>query len=68
MKYTCHQPTAVISGTNIVNGILDIPVSPQQQNFNDKTSLQQNSNDKICFNFGKELYVYSYRGLKKVSI
>lgn len=24
--------------------------------------------DRICFNFGKELYVYAYRGCKKVSI
>lgn len=23
--------------------------------------------DRICFNFGKELYVYAYRGVKKVS-
>lgn len=22
--------------------------------------------DRICFNFGKELYVYAYRGVKKV--
>lgn len=24
--------------------------------------------DRICFNFGKELYVYAFRGVKKVSI
>lgn len=33
-------------------------------------SLQQQqhgSNDRICFNFGKELYVYAYRGVKKVN-
>lgn len=23
--------------------------------------------DKICFNYGKELYVYVYKGIKKVS-
>lgn len=23
--------------------------------------------DRICFNFGKELYVYAYRGVKKVN-
>lgn len=31
--------------------------------------LNQNSvpsGDWICFNFGKELYTYSYRGVKKV--
>lgn len=30
--------------------------------------IQQSSSDKICFNFGKELYVYSYRGVKKVRL
>lgn len=45
-------------GTSISNsGISEVPVSPQQS-----------FSDKICFNFGKELYVYSYRGLKKVKI
>lgn len=24
--------------------------------------------DRICFNFGKELFVYPYRGMKKVSV
>lgn len=24
--------------------------------------------DRICFNFGKELFVYPYRGMKKVSL
>ena len=26
----------------------------------------QSSEDRMCFNFGKELYVYAYRGVKKV--
>lgn len=28
----------------------------------------QPSDDRICFNHGKELYVYVYRGVKKVSL
>lgn len=48
-----------------MNGISDaVSVSQQQQQ---QQQLQQNLSDKICFNFGKELYVYSYRGVKKVS-
>lgn len=27
----------------------------------------QGLGDRMCFNFGKELYVYVYRGVKKVS-
>lgn len=30
-------------------------------------SATSNGGDRICFNFGKELYVYAYRGCKKVS-
>lgn len=29
-------------------------------------SAPSNGGDRICFNFGKELYVYAYRGCKKV--
>lgn len=28
----------------------------------------QNSDDRICFNHGKELYVYVYRGVRKVLV
>lgn len=28
----------------------------------------QGSDDRICFNHGKELYVYVYRGIKKVNL
>lgn len=28
----------------------------------------QGSDDRICFNHGKELYVYVYRGVKKVRV
>lgn len=33
---------------------------------NDPTG-SQGLGDRMCFNFGKELYVYAYRGVKKVS-
>lgn len=26
------------------------------------------SDDRICFNYGKELYVYVYKGVKKVNL
>ena len=29
-------------------------------------STTSSGGDRICFNFGKELYVYAYRGCKKV--
>jgi hypothetical protein len=48
--------------TSLTNGL-----QHQQEN----TYLNQNSvpnGDWICFNFGKELYTYSYRGVKKVSL
>lgn len=28
--------------------------------------IQDHQSDWICFNFGKELYTYAYRGVKKV--
>lgn len=37
--------------------------TPHQQQ---DQQAQQCFSDKICFNFGKELYVYTYRGVKKV--
>lgn len=30
-------------------------------------SLPDSSEERICFNVGRELYVYMYRGVKKVS-
>lgn len=67
-KYIPHQSSTTsssnVAGTSLSNGISDsVSVSQQQQQ-----QLQQNLSDKICFNFGKELYVYSYRGVKKVSV
>lgn len=46
-----------VAGTSIANGLSEL----SQQ-------VQQCSSDKICFNFGKELYVYTYRGVKKVLV
>lgn len=33
---------------------------------NGQQQQQQTLGDRMCFNFGKELYVYLYRGVKKV--
>jgi hypothetical protein len=47
--------------TSLTNGL---------QHQQEHTYLNQNNvpnGDWICFNFGKELYTYSYRGVKKVS-
>lgn len=43
----------------------------QQQHLQDNSLIDQCNGggiggDRICFNFGKELYVYAYRGCKKV--
>lgn len=38
-----------------------------QQEHNCHNQSSAPSGDWICFNFGKELYTYSYRGVKKVS-
>lgn len=56
-----HQSSTMATSSSMSNGMSEITVSSQQQPL-------QNFSDKICFNFGKELYVYSYRGLKKVNI
>ncbi|XP_031619452.1 WD repeat-containing protein 20, partial [Contarinia nasturtii] len=56
-SYILQQPSANTNNSGITNGISEIP--PQHQQF------QQGFSDKICFNFGKELYVYTYRGVKK---
>lgn len=59
-KYLPHQSS---SGAITSNGSIDAynsSISQSQQQY------QQGSGDRICFNFGKELYVYSYRGIKKV--
>lgn len=63
--------------TVIANGqdpLLLQPLQQQQQQQQQTTQLQQQqqlqqgaaASDRICFNFGKELYVYAYRGVKKV--
>lgn len=62
-RFNLQQPspttTSNVAGSSAVNGISD---TAQQQ----QPPLQQCFSDKICFNFGKELYVYTYRGVKKV--
>ncbi|XP_055307963.1 WD repeat-containing protein 20 homolog isoform X2 [Sitodiplosis mosellana] len=47
--------TSNVAASSVVNGILDTALQTPQQCLS----------DKICFNFGKELYVYTYRGVKK---
>lgn len=52
------------SGSSHVRvSLVSLPPSPGAGN-----SDSQNSDDRICFNHGKELYVYVYRGVKKVII
>lgn len=49
--------------TSITNGL-----QQQDHNFLNQSLLNGygNGGDRICFNFGKELFVYAYRGVKKV--
>lgn len=72
-KYLPHQ-SSLTPSTNagisingaVVESILQ-PISQQQQQLQQlQQQMQQSASDRICFNFGKELYVYSYRGVKKV--
>ena len=44
------------------NGQTNPPVKVSFITVNDGTA----SSDRFCFNVGKELYVYSYRGVRKV--
>lgn len=51
------------SGSSHVRvSLVSLPPSPGVGN-----SDSQNSDDRICFNHGKELYVYVYRGVKKAA-
>lgn len=45
--------------TSLTNGL------QQEHNYLNQNNVP--NGDWICFNFGKELYTYSYRGVKKVS-
>lgn len=45
--------------TSLTNGL------QQEHNYLNQNNVP--NGDWICFNFGKELYTYSYRGIKKVS-
>lgn len=63
-KYLVHQSSLNASNAiNATNGTVDASQSTISQS---QQPYQQGSSDRICFNFGKELYVYSYRGVKKV--
>lgn len=51
--------TTVATVTSLTKGL------QQEHNYLNQNNVP--SGDWICFNFGKELYTYSYRGVKKVS-
>lgn len=50
---------ATATATSLTNGL------QQEHNYLNQNNVP--NGDWICFNFGKELYTYSYRGVKKVS-
>jgi hypothetical protein len=43
------------------------PVKVSFVAINDTNNTTNNTTDRICFNVGRELYVYNYKGVKKVS-
>ncbi len=45
----------------------DTPVKVSFIGYQDNTNETRFTEDKICFNIGKELYVYPYKGVRKVS-
>ncbi|XP_053658408.1 WD repeat-containing protein 20 [Anopheles marshallii] len=60
--------------TNSTNSTSNSVTLPKQQSFTNGLEHQTASGystpvggDRICFNYGKELYVYSYRGAKKAT-
>lgn len=64
VKYLPHQSSSTTTNAAIsLNGSADTPLMHTTQQ---SQQQQQGVSDRICFNFGKELYVYSYRGVKKV--
>lgn len=64
VKYLPHQSSSTTTNAAIsLNGSADGPLMHTTQQ---SQQQQQGVSDRICFNFGKELYVYSYRGVKKV--
>lgn len=52
-------PIAATSNSSLSNG---------SQEASSSTSLSNGGQDRICFNIGKELYVYSFKGIRKVSL
>lgn len=63
-QHLTQTTSSTSSSVPIVNGQDSILVQHQQQ----QPQPQSGASDRICFNFGKELYVYAYRGVKKVTI
>lgn len=73
-KYQTHQSSSATTTNAAIslNGTVDASLlnstqQSQQAQQQQQQQTQQGVSDRICFNFGKELYVYSYRGVKKVS-
>lgn len=67
-KYLPHQSSSTTTNAAIsLNGSTDATLVHTTQQ-SQQQQQQQGVSDRICFNFGKELYVYSYRGVKKVHI
>lgn len=68
-----HQPqqqaTQQQQNSTLAGGVIptsNTTLSSTSSNYGLDPSNTQNGGDRICFNFGKELYVYAYRGVKKV--
>lgn len=54
-----HQQINILASTSATNHLLPVGSS---------SPSAAGGIDRICFNFGKELYVYAYRGCKKVGL
>ncbi|XP_049287397.1 WD repeat-containing protein 20 isoform X2 [Anopheles funestus] len=68
------QLAGATNSTNSTNSNSNSITLPKQQSFSNGLEHQTASGystpvggDRICFNYGKELYVYSYRGAKKAT-
>ena len=66
LEYVKANRVAINNGPCNVGGVNSGSILPV------KVSLMQNKDadggeDKLCFNYGREVYVYPFHGLKKVS-
>lgn len=61
---TAGIPAVIANGQDAALGTAQQSYFQQLQH--ELQQEQQGTSDRICFNFGKELYVYAYRGVKKV--